>query len=59
MKYECCSKENVEYEIKTWLSLKNNEVLKIELTNCPVLKGTFDLHIVKEKMREKRKENGQ
>lgn len=48
MKYECCSRDKIRFEIESWYKdLKNSEKLKIEITKCPILKGTFDLSIIK------------
>jgi hypothetical protein len=49
MKYECCSKDLVIFGITDWLDLKKSEELQITITKCPVLKGTFDLNIIKQK----------
>ena len=49
MKYQCCSRDKIRFEIESWYEyLKKSETLKIEITKCPVLKGTFDLRIIKE-----------
>jgi hypothetical protein len=53
MKYQCCSRDKVRFEIEWYYNyLKDNEVLKIEITKCPVLKGTFDLKVIKQKIKE-------
>mgnify|MGYP001592760213 CR=1 FL=1 len=50
MNHQCCSKELIRWEIESEFEyLKKNEVLKIEITKCPVLKETFDLKMIKEK----------
>jgi len=51
MNYECCSIQKLRFEIESWLEnpiLENSEVLKIEITRCPVIEGTYDLKIKKE-----------
>jgi len=48
MKHECCSKEVIRFEIESYYSiLKKNEELRIKITKCPILKGTYDLEIIK------------
>ena len=50
MKIEIMSKENLRYEIFSWLEdLKKNEKLSIEIAKCNVIKGSYDLQIRKEK----------
>ncbi len=54
MKYECCSKQKLRYEIESWFeNLKRNEILKVEISKCPVLRGTYDLWIIKLKKEKK------
>ncbi len=49
MNYECCSIQKLRFEMESWISyLEKNEILKIEIKKCPVLKGTYDLVIKKE-----------
>ena len=46
MKFECLSKENLILKIKDWVNhIKKKEKICIEIVNCPILKGTFDLEI--------------
>ncbi len=48
MNIQCLSEDNLNYEIFSWLeTLKKNEELEIKITNCPVLKETYDLEIRK------------
>jgi len=48
MKYESCSKDKIRFEIESWYeNLRNNEELIIFINKCPILKGTFDLSIIK------------
>ena len=50
MIHQCCSKDLMRWEIESeYPYLKENEVLKIEITKCPVLKGTYDLKMIKQK----------
>jgi hypothetical protein len=52
MKYECCSVDEIRFEIESYYSnLKKSEQLKIKITKCPILKGTYDLEIIKEKIK--------
>ena len=52
MKYQCCSKEKLKFEIISWVdNLGKKKVLEIKITDCPVLKGTFDLEIRKQEIK--------
>jgi len=52
MKYQCCSRDKIRWEIESWYEdLEELETLKIEITKCDVLEGTYDLRIIKEKKR--------
>jgi len=60
MKYQCCSINKIRFEIESWFNdLKKSEKLKIEIIKCPILKGTYDLNIIKEKKKMKTEENNQ
>jgi len=46
MKMECMNKDNIKYEIDRWLkTIKKNNSLKVKITKCDLLDGTFDLEI--------------
>ena len=46
MKMECMNKYNIKYEIDRWLkTIKKNNSLKVKITKCDLLDGTFDLEI--------------
>ena len=46
MKVECMNKDNIKYEIDRWLkTIKKNNSLKVKITKCDLLDGTFDLEI--------------
>ena len=50
MKIECMGKANLKWEIDNRIkALKEDSTLKIEITPCDILKGTYDLNITEEK----------
>lgn len=52
MEYQCCSRDKIRFEIESWYKdLKKSEQLKIKITKCDVLEGTYDLEISKESKR--------
>jgi hypothetical protein len=53
MLMECCSIEKIKYEIISYLPLKKKEMLEVKITNCPLLKGTYDLKIMKKEAGER------
>lgn len=54
MKSQCMNKDVLKYEIGNWADgLKKSECLIIIITRCPILNKTYDLNILKQKIKEK------
>lgn len=55
MKMQCCSIELMKFEIFNRLKdLKKSEQIRVKITKCPILKGTYDLEYIREKQEEEK-----